>query len=85
MLTATAVNAAKAKGKPYKLTDAGGLFLLVTSRGHRYWRMNYRYNGKGRTLAFGVFPDVSLADARTKRGAKAAGGRRRPRRTPQTG
>ncbi|HXG80308.1 MAG TPA: Arm DNA-binding domain-containing protein, partial [Sphingomicrobium sp.] len=66
-LTATAVIHAKGRAKPYKLTDERGLYLLVTPKGQRYWRFNYRYGGKAKTLAFGVFPDVSLADARDKR------------------
>ena len=68
-LTATAVNAAKGRDKPYKLRDGDGLYLLVNPSGQRYWRLNYRYGGKYRTLALGVFPDVSLADARAKRDA----------------
>lgn len=68
-LTAVAVNHAKGKAKPYKLTDERGLYLLVTPQGHRYWRFNYRFGGKAKTLAFGVFPDVGLAEAREKRDA----------------
>ena len=68
-LTAVAVNYAKGKAKPYKLTDERGLYLLVTPQGHRYWRFNYRFGGKAKTLAFGVFPDVGLAEAREKRDA----------------
>lgn len=68
-LTAVAVIHAKGRAKPYKLTDERGLYLLVTPKGQRYWRFNYRFGGKAKTLAFGVFPDVSLADAREKRDA----------------
>lgn len=66
-LTAVAVTHAKGRAKPYKLTDERGLYLLVTPKGQRYWRFNYRFGGKAKTLAFGVFPDVGLADAREKR------------------
>lgn len=66
-LSFTGVNAAKGKAKPYKLADSRGLYLLVTPEGGRYWRMNYRFDSKQRTLAFGVYPDVGLADARAKR------------------
>jgi integrase len=66
-LTATAVNAAKPKPKPYKLTDGLGLYLLVTPTGGRLWRMNYRFASKQKTLAFGNFPDLSLAKARELR------------------
>lgn len=68
-LSATAVSHAKGKEKSYKLADTAGLYLLVNPQGHRYWRFNYRFEGKFKTLAFGVFPDVSLADAREKRDA----------------
>lgn len=66
-LSATAVSSAKAKEKSYKLTDGGGLHLLIATTGQRYWRLNYRFEGKYRTLALGVYPDVGLADARAKR------------------
>jgi integrase len=66
-LTALAIKAAKGRDKQYKLTDSGGLHLLVLRSGQRYWRMNYRYLGRYKTLAFGVWPDVDLADARAKR------------------
>lgn len=66
-LTAVAIKAAKGRNKQYKLGDSGGLYLLVTPSGRRYWRMNYRFLGKHKTLAFGVWPDVDLATARAKR------------------
>ena len=66
-LTALAIKAAKGRDKQYKLADSGGLYLLVLPSGQRYWRMNYRHQEKYRTLAFGVWPDVELADARAKR------------------
>ena len=68
-LTAVAINKAKGRAKPYKLTDGDGLFLYVTPNGGRYWRMNYRHLGKQKTLAFGVYPDTGLADAREQRDA----------------
>ncbi len=68
-LTAVAINKARGRAKPYKLTDGDGLFLYVTPNGGRYWRMNYRYLGKQKTLAFGVYPDTGLADAREQRDA----------------
>ncbi len=68
-LTTTAIKAAKARDKAYKLTDSGGLHLLVHPSGGRYWRMHYRFDGKQKSLAFGVWPDVTLTDARTKRDA----------------
>ena len=66
MLTDVAVRQAKAKDKPYKISDSSGLYLLVNSTG-KYWRMNYRFAGKQKTLAIGVYPAVSLVDARKKR------------------
>lgn len=60
---------AKAKEKPYKLTDGGGLFLLINPDGSKYWRMGYRFSGVQRTLAFGKYPDISLATARKHRAA----------------
>ncbi len=66
-LTDTQPRNAKAKEKAYKLPDGGGLYLLVNTDGAKYWRMDYRFNEKRLTLAFGKYPDVSLAVARGKR------------------
>lgn len=66
-LTARQVDTSKTKDKPYKLSDGGGLYLLVNPNGARYWRLKYRVAGKEKSLALGVYPDVSLADARQKR------------------
>lgn len=66
-LTAAAVKQAKAKEKPYKLSDAKGMFLLVNVNGSKYWRLKYRFGGKEKLLALGVYPDTSLRDARDKR------------------
>jgi integrase len=67
MLTDTKVRTAKPRPKPYKLTDASRLFLLVTPSGGKLWRWNYEYDGKQKSMAFGAYPRVSLADARAKR------------------
>ncbi len=70
-LTDTAVRNAKAAGKPYKLADAGGLFLYVAPAGGKLWRLKCRYGGREQLLSFGAYPAVSLAHARQKRdGAK---------------
>ncbi|WAH53779.1 tyrosine-type recombinase/integrase [Pseudescherichia vulneris] len=66
-LNARTVDTSKAKDKAYKLSDGGGLYLLVNTNGSRYWRLKYRVAGKEKLLALGVYPDVSLADARAKR------------------
>src|ERR1700726_308082 len=58
---------AKGKIKPYKLSDGGGLHLLVTADGAKYWRLAYRWHGKQRTLALGVYPAVGLTEARAAR------------------
>jgi len=52
---------------PLKLSDGGGMYLLVKPDGGKYWRMNYRFDGKQKTLSFGVYPTVTLADARQRR------------------
>ena len=60
--------AACAPGKPYaRLADGQGMYLEVTAAGGKYWRMKYRHVGKEKRLALGVYPDVSLADARKRR------------------
>lgn len=66
-LTDLACRTAKAKDKPYKLADERGLYLLVTAAGGRLWRIDYRFEGKRKTLTFGAYPDVRLADARERR------------------
>ena len=67
-LTDTTLRQVKHSGAPAgdKLTDGQGLHLLVTAAG-KYWRLNYRFNGKQKTLALGVYPAVSLAKARKRR------------------
>lgn len=68
-LSDAACRNAKGKDKPQKLSDGEGLFLLVQPNGSRLWRMAYRFAGKQKTLAFGVYPSVSLESAREKRTA----------------
>jgi integrase len=67
MLTAKEVQNAKPAPKLYRMFDAGGLYLEVNPAGGRYWRYKYKFMGKERRLAFGVFPEVGLAEAREKR------------------
>ncbi|WP_447044279.1 tyrosine-type recombinase/integrase [Vreelandella sp. H-I2] len=66
-LTATAVRNAKPKEKPYKLSDGGGMYLEITPSGGTYWRLKYRFNGKEKRLALGVYPETTLAKARERR------------------
>ena len=67
-LTDTAIKAAKPRpDKPYKLTDEKGMYVLVHPNGSKYFRFDYRFNGKRLTLALGKYPDVTLKEAREKR------------------
>lgn len=66
-LTDIKVRTAKPTDKQYKLTDGSGMHLLVHPNGSKYWRLQYRFGGKQKMLALGVYPDVSLADARSRR------------------
>jgi len=66
-LTAVAIRNAKPGPKTQRLFDGGGLYLEVMPNGSRYWRLKYRYAGKEKRLALGVFPEVTLADARSLR------------------
>lgn len=68
-LTDTAIRNAKPSDKPRKLTDERGLFLLVNPNGGKWWRFKYRFGGKEKLLSLGVYPDISLADARERREA----------------
>lgn len=66
-LTDTAIRKAKAEEKPYKLSDSGGLFLYVTPAGGKSWRWKYYVDGREKLMTLGLYPDVSLADARERR------------------
>ena len=66
-LTDTAIRRASAKEKPYKMHDSGGLFLLISPSGGKWWRFKYRFNKKEKLLSLGTYPDVSLKDARDRR------------------
>lgn len=68
-LTAIEITKAKTTSKPQKLADGGGLYLLIHPNGGKYWRLDYRFTGKRKTLALGVYPDLSLSDARERREA----------------
>ncbi|AUQ41088.1 tyrosine-type recombinase/integrase [Yersinia ruckeri] len=63
------VRSAKPEEKAYKLTDGDGMVLLVHPNGSKYWRFRFRFGGKQHLMAFGVYPETSLADARHKREA----------------
>lgn len=68
-LSAVAISKLKPTDKPYKQWDEKSMFLLIHPNGGKYWRLKYRFNGKEKILAMGVYPDVSLADARDRRDA----------------
>jgi len=64
-LTDVKVRNAKPKGKQYKLFDGDGLFLQVMPNGSKYWRYKYRFDKKEKTFALGVYPEISLLEARS--------------------
>ncbi|MAE92070.1 MAG: integrase [Pelagibaca sp.] len=64
MLKDTKIKALEPREKDYKVSDAGGLFLLVKPTGAKYWRQKYRFMGKEKLLAIGTYPAVSLKEAR---------------------
>lgn len=67
MLTDTKIKSLKSKERQYKVGDSGGLFLLIHPNGSKYWRMKYKFADKEKTLAIGVYPAVTLQEARFKR------------------
>jgi integrase len=69
MLTDTVIRNTKPREKPYKLADAGGLYMLVNPNGSHWWRLKYRVEGREKLISLGVYPDVTLKDARERRDA----------------
>ncbi|MCE9508329.1 MAG: integrase arm-type DNA-binding domain-containing protein [Alphaproteobacteria bacterium] len=65
-LNDAACKSLKPKEKPYKKGDAYGLYLLVNPNGNKLWRMKYHFHNKERTVSFGPYPEVSLAEARDR-------------------
>ncbi len=68
-LTDLKVRNTKPRDKQQKLFDERGLYLLVTPAGGKWWRLKYRFGGKEKSLSMGVFPDVTLKEARERRDA----------------
>ncbi len=66
-LSDVAVRNAKPREKEYKLSDGGGLYLLVTPGGGKLWRLKFRMDGREKKLAIGAFPEIGLGDARKRR------------------
>ena len=64
MLTDTAIRNLKPKEAAYKVSDGGGMYLLVSPKGGKWWRYKYRFEGDEKCLSLGVYPDISLKDAR---------------------
>jgi len=67
-LTDTRLRQLKSDTKPYKVSDGGGLYVLVNANGSKLWRLKYRFNGKEKVLSFGSYPETTLARARERRG-----------------
>jgi len=65
-LTNAKIKSAQPGAKPFKLFDGRGLYLEVSPNGGRWWRLKYRYDGKEKRVSLGVYPDVSLKDARDR-------------------
>jgi integrase len=63
LLTDLTIRRSKPKSKPYKLFHEKGLYLLINPNGSKYWRIKYRFSGKEKTLALGVYPEVTLSEA----------------------
>lgn len=63
-LSDVACRNAKPREKAYKLSDFDGMYLEILPSGGKYWRMKYRFAGKEKRLAIGVYPEISLAEAR---------------------
>ena len=66
-LSDTAIRNSKPRETTYKLPDEKGMYLLISPNGSKYFRLDYRFTGKRKTLALGVYPDTSLKLAREKR------------------
>jgi hypothetical protein len=60
VLTDSALRGLKPRATPFKVTDGGGLYVLVTPSGAKYWRYNYVLGGKAKTLALGRYPSIKL-------------------------
>ncbi len=67
LLTNLKVQKAKPQARQYKLADERGMYLLIHPKGGKYWRLDYRFEGRRKTLAIGTHPETSLKEARKKR------------------
>jgi hypothetical protein len=67
MLTDAKIRAARPSERPVKLFDGGGLYLEVSPRGGRWWRLKFRFEGREKRLSLGIYPQVSLKEVRRRR------------------
>ena len=72
-LTEARIRSATPKGRPYKLRDGGGLYLLITPADARLWRLRYKVRGRESMLGLGSYPATSLKAARARRAERASG------------
>ena len=66
-LTDSAIRNAKPEGKPKRISDTAGLYLILNSDNSKWWRLDYRFEGKRKTLSMGTYPAVGLKEARDRR------------------
>ena len=66
-LTESSIRKAEILQKQYKIYDGDGMFLLIHPNGSKYWRMKYTFDGKSKLASFGVWPGISLKEARERR------------------
>ena len=66
-LTDAKIKTSKAKEKDYKLSDGGGLYLLVTKAGGKHWKLKYKFDAKEKKLSLGAYPAITLSKARELR------------------
>ncbi|MDE1962057.1 MAG: DUF4102 domain-containing protein, partial [Xanthomonadaceae bacterium] len=71
-LTDSTIRNKKPAAKPVKLSDGEGMYLLLNPNGARWWRFDYRFGGKRKTLSFGTYPDTGLKLARERRNTARA-------------
>jgi len=66
-LADTKIRTSKSKDRDYKLSDGGGLYLLITKSGGKHWKLKYKFDGKEKKLSLGAYPDITLVKARELR------------------
>ncbi|MEE9339414.1 MAG: integrase arm-type DNA-binding domain-containing protein [Methylococcaceae bacterium] len=66
-LPETTIRSAKPKDKPYRLTDGNGLYLLINPNGTKYWRLDYTFQQRRKTLSLGTYPIITLSNARDQK------------------